>query len=67
MGAGEKMSQAVGMTGPGDLSALWLASTYPALRLGDRVTTVGGKANNALLVLLKENKRNTVYSLRPMC
>lgn len=55
-----KMSRAVGMAGPDDLSALQLPSPYSALWLGDPVITVGGKANNALLVLLKENKRNTV-------
>lgn len=53
-------SLAVGMTGPDDLSALQLPSPYSALWLGNLVITVGGKANNALLVLLKENKRKTV-------
>lgn len=48
------------MIGPDDLSALQLPNPYSALWLGDLVITVGGKANNALLVLLKENKRNTV-------
>ena len=47
-------------TGPDDLSALQLPSPCSALWLGNLVITVGGKANNALLVLLKENKRNTV-------
>ena len=34
---------------------------------GNLVTTVCSKANTALLILLKENKRNTVYSLRFLC
>lgn len=57
------MRGTVEMTWPHDLSALQLPSPHYALRLGDLVTTVGGKANNALLVLLKESKRK--HSLLP--
>lgn len=53
-------SLAVGMTGPDDLSALPMPSPYSALWPGNLVIIVGGKANNVLLVLLKENKRKTV-------
>lgn len=51
---------AVWATGPDDLGALQLPGPCSALWLGNLVITVGSKANNALLVLLKENKRDTV-------
>lgn len=52
-----------------DLGTSWLRSpegTRSALWPGDLETTVGGKANRALLVLLKENTRNLVSSLSPV-